>query len=114
MSANTPEAVEACHELIVWLVPLLDHFPRSRRFTLGQRLEGGLLEVLEGLVEAAYSRRPGDPLRVANRKLQVVRHVWRACHELGVIPARRYEPGAERMVSIGRQIGGWQRSRAHD
>ncbi|MDG4595359.1 MAG: hypothetical protein P9F75_06650 [Candidatus Contendobacter sp.] len=30
--------------------------PRARRFTLGERLENGLLRLLESLVEAAYSR----------------------------------------------------------
>lgn len=53
---NTPRAIQACHELLVWLIPQLDLFPRARRFTLGERLETGLLRVLEALVEAAYSR----------------------------------------------------------
>jgi hypothetical protein len=53
---TTPQAVQACHELILWLIPRLDKFPRVRRFTLGERLEAILLEVLERLVEAAYSR----------------------------------------------------------
>ncbi|MEI2773732.1 MAG: hypothetical protein ABTR54_11300 [Candidatus Competibacter sp.] len=45
-----PRAVQACHELLVWLIPQLDLFPRARRFTLGERLESGLLRVLEGVV----------------------------------------------------------------
>ena len=27
-----PQAVQACHELLLWLIPQLDTFPRSRRF----------------------------------------------------------------------------------
>lgn len=46
-----PRAVQACHELLAWLIPQLDLFPRARRFTLGERLESGLLRVLEALVE---------------------------------------------------------------
>ena len=57
MAQNTlPKAVQDCHNLLIWLIPLLDHFPRSRRFTLGERLESGLIEILELLVEAAYAR----------------------------------------------------------
>ncbi len=33
---RTPRAVQACHELLAWLIPLLGQFPRSRRFTLGE------------------------------------------------------------------------------
>jgi len=37
--ATVPQAVQSCHELLLWLIPQLDKFPRSRRFTLGERIE---------------------------------------------------------------------------
>ena len=43
MPAPVPQAVQSCHELLLWLIPQLDKFPRSRRFTLGERLVSGLL-----------------------------------------------------------------------
>ncbi len=52
--SNVPQGVQSCHDLLLWLILQLDKFPRSRRFTLGERLETGLLEVLEMLVEPAY------------------------------------------------------------
>jgi len=110
MDQNTPRAVEACHELLLWLIPLLDQFPRSRRFTLGERIEKLLLSVLEGLIQAAYSRDKRDALARANRELEVTRHLWRLCHELRVIPGRRYEHGARLLDDIGRQLGGWLRA----
>ena len=61
-----PKAVQDCHALLIWLIPLLDDFPRNRRFTLGERLESGLLEILECLVEAAYARNKRDMLKRAN------------------------------------------------
>lgn len=39
MKDTTPQAVLACHELLRWLIPHLDKFPRVRRFTLGERPE---------------------------------------------------------------------------
>ena len=95
MAASVPQAVQACHELLLWLIPQLDKFPRSRRFTLGERLEDGLIEVLELLVEAAYSRNKESQLRRANLRLEVVRHLWRLAHELKVIAIRQYEHGAK-------------------
>ncbi|MFZ0256369.1 MAG: diversity-generating retroelement protein Avd [Gammaproteobacteria bacterium] len=110
MANTTPQAVQACHELLLWLIPQLDRFPRARRFTLGERLEGGLIEVLESLVEASYSRSKQDALRQANLRLEVVRHLWRLAHELRVVSTRRYEHGAKLMTEVGRQVGGWLRS----
>lgn len=43
---SLPKAVQDCHQIVVWLIPVLDRFPRSRRFTLGERLESRLLDDL--------------------------------------------------------------------
>jgi hypothetical protein len=110
MKNSTPQAVQACHELLLWLIPHLDKFPRVRRFTLGERLESTLIDVLELLVEAAFSRAKQDALKRANFRLEVARHLWRLAYELQVIPTRRYEHGARLMDDLGRQVGGWLRA----
>ena len=110
MAASVPQAVQSCHDLLLWLIPQLDKFPRSRRFTLGERLETGLLDVLELLVDAAYSRNKETSLKRANLRLEMVRHLWRLAHELKVMATRQYEHGAKLLDDLGRQIGGWLRS----
>ena len=85
----------------------MDQFPRNRRFTLGERIESGLLLVLERLVEAAYSRNRRPMLQQANLQLEVVRHLWRLAEELKVISMNSYGHGAKLMVELGRQVGGW-------
>ena len=92
------------------MIPLLDNFPRNRRFTLGERLEAGLIEILELLVEAAYARSKQDVLKRANLRLAVVRHLWRIAHELKIIPSKRYAHGAKLLDDLGKQIGGWLKS----
>ena len=60
-------------------------FPFSaRRFTLGERLESGLLAVLEECVDAAYSKHKRSQLNAANRRLSSVRHLWRLAYELHI------------------------------
>jgi len=57
MKENTAQAVESCHDVLLWLIPQLDKFPRNRRFTLGDKIEQNLLDVLGLLVEASYTSR---------------------------------------------------------
>jgi hypothetical protein len=33
MPASVPQAVQSCHELLFWLIPQIDKFPRVRRFS---------------------------------------------------------------------------------
>jgi hypothetical protein len=42
MKDTSPQAVQAAHELLLWLIPQIDKVPRVRRFTRGERLESGL------------------------------------------------------------------------
>src|SRR6056297_1421459 len=109
---DTPKAIEDCHALLGWMLPHLDKMPRNRRFTLGSRIEDGLLFVLERLVEAAYSRHYSAALKQANLRLEVVRHLWRLAFENQAVASRSWSHGAELMVALGRQIGGWQKAGA--
>lgn len=70
-----PQAVESCHQLIKWLIPKIDQFPRRRRFTLGERLESHSLMVLEHLVKAAFSTQKTEALEYAGDKLNVLKHL---------------------------------------
>lgn len=105
-----PQAVQDCHALLAWLIPVLDSFPRARRYGLGDRIESALLDVLEALLEAAYSRDKAAALKRANLRLEIARHLWRLCLELRVVAMKRFEQGARLMDGVGRQIGGWLRS----
>ena len=52
---QTPQAIHDCHALLLWIIPQLDKFPRLRRYTLGERIETLLLQVLERLLSASPS-----------------------------------------------------------
>ena len=58
-------ALERVVLFITWLVPVLERFPRSQRFLLGDRLQGLALDLLDLRVEAQYRKAPrAESLRV--------------------------------------------------
>jgi len=70
-------AITRCYDLILWLVPAVDKFPRTRKFTLGGRIEAICLETLEALIEAKYTRGKADILRRVNLRLETLRYLIR-------------------------------------
>ena len=40
--------------MAIWLLPRVQHFPRSSRFVLVDRLIATMLDILEGLIEASH------------------------------------------------------------
>ena len=53
-----------------WLKPAVEKFPRSHKFTLGERIYQGALNVLDGLVEATDSRHATPVLLQVNLRLE--------------------------------------------
>ncbi len=60
-------ALESAYQFLAWLVPTLDQFLRRQKFLLGDRIENTALDVLEGLVEATYTRNRGRILEAVNQ-----------------------------------------------
>ena len=55
-SRTTGPALEKWYQFLRWLSPALEKFPRSNKFTLGDRIYNGALDALDHLIEATYSR----------------------------------------------------------
>ena len=63
-------AVERAYQFLLWLIPTLDKFPRSQKFLLGDRFHALALDVLEGLIEATYTRECREILAWVNLNLE--------------------------------------------
>lgn len=103
-------AVEAMYQFVLWLVPVLDGMPRSQKFLLGDRIQTTAMDVLDHLIEAAYSRERAVLLRRANLGLEKLRFWMRMAKDLKLIDFKRYEHAARSIDDVGRQVGGWLKS----
>ncbi|MGP0057873.1 MAG: diversity-generating retroelement protein Avd [Beijerinckiaceae bacterium] len=111
-SRTTGPAVEAHFRFLLWLVPVVEKFPRSQKFVLGDRIETTALDVLESLVEATYTRDRKGHLSRANLGIEKLRFLFRLSVELHYVDGRRHEHAVRTLDEIGRHVGGWQKS--HD
>lgn len=98
------------YDLLLWVVPVLAKFPRDQRFLLGDRIETGLLDILENLIEARYSREKVGLLKAANLNLEKQRFLFRLSKDLKYLSLKRYKFVSEKLDEIGRLVGGWIKS----
>jgi hypothetical protein len=108
---SVPVVITKHYDLCLWLVPHINKFPRDHRFTLGDRIVGGLYDILEMLLEAAYTGRKREVLLRANLKLEQLRYLIRLSKDLRLLSLQRYEHAAELTDEVGRMLGGWLKSR---
>jgi 23S rRNA-intervening sequence protein len=109
-SKRTGAAVEAHYQFLLWLAPALEKFPRSHKFTTGDRIHGLALDVLESLIEATYTKERLQYLRKANLGIEKLRFLFRLAVDLRLLDRRRYEHAARTLDETGRLIGGWMKS----
>ncbi len=97
------------YDLLLWLIPQAQNFPRKHRFGLAERIQQLALDFQDSLVAAGKSggvaRR--DCLCRADVELEQLR-VWvRLARDLQCLSVRQYEHAARLIGEVGRLLGAW-------
>jgi len=99
-------------DFIAWLLPMSNHFPRSHRHSLTQRLLDSAMDLRERL-EEANMRRSGARrvcLDRADECLAKVRMYLRMTYHLKWVTQGQYFHAAQFTTDIGNLLGGWRKS----
>ena len=62
------------YDFLKWILLKIAKFPRNFRYTFGERLENLLLNIMELLIEAKYTKERRSLLQKANLQLEILRH----------------------------------------
>ncbi len=82
--------VGKAYDFVLWLLPKVEKFSRSFRFSVGDRLVSQGLDLLLLLVEAAYSKDKAGLLRDANSKANALRYLLRLSKDLQLLSIDSY------------------------
>ncbi len=98
------------YDLIAYLIPATQSFPKSQRFVLAKRIQDTALDFNDLLILARKVRVDDrrDVLRRADAKLEALRICLRLAMELGFLPFGQYEHASGMLVEVGKLLGGWR------
>ena len=100
-------------DLLSWLLPATNNFPRAHRHTLTRRLLDAAFDLRERIEEANVRQTDRlDRLAEADVALGRVRVYVRIAAKLGWLTAGQYEHVSLMVAEIGRLLGGWQKATA--
>ena len=97
------------YDLILWLYPTVNKFPKSQRFVLGQQIENTLLEILKGIIQTNQESNRLPYFKQISVDLDKLRILIRLSKDLKFISIRQYQFGAEKINEIGKILGGWMK-----
>ena len=98
------------YDLILWMYPLINKFPKKQRFVLGQQLENTLLDILKGIIQANQERNKLETLKQVSIDLDKFRILFRLAKDLRFMSIKQYQFGAEKINEVGKILGGWMKS----
>ncbi len=101
------------YDLVAWLLPVTQNFPRSHRFVITQRLQNAALNFQELLIEANSQRGAlrSEKLNTADVELRKVRLYLRLIQKWDWIKEGQYRHVSAMVAEIGRLLGGWKKSK---
>jgi hypothetical protein len=97
------------YDLLLWLLPRCEKFPKAQRFVLTKRLEDAALDFQESLFDANSRRGVArqERLEAADAHLNKVRLYLRMVFEWRWLTAGQYEHVSRMIAEIGKLLGGW-------
>jgi four helix bundle protein len=102
--------LEKTYELILWLYPTVNKFPKSQRFVLGQRIENGVLKIVEEIIEMRVMIGKEEKLKQLQKistEMDKTRMLIRISKDLKFIKTSQYIFATEKINEMGKMLGGW-------
>lgn len=109
---NEIPAVTKLYDIILWLIPQVEKIPRDYKFTVGDRIINVLLDSLETLIEAVYSKDKQHLLRRLNLQLEKLRYLIRLSKDLRCLSIKKYEYISNEINELGKMTGGWMKAQS--
>ena len=111
--ANKTEMVifTQTYDLLKWLLPQCEDFPKIQRFGVTQRVQNVAMDFAEAIyaANAQHSQFRLDHLRRADAHLNSLRMYLRLAHDWGWLKSAQYQHVGRMVAEIGKLLGGWIR-----
>jgi len=97
------------YDLLQWLLPKSERFPKAQRFVLTKRLQDAALDFQETifLANANEGRTRESHLRTADAHLNKLRLYLRLAHQWEWLNASQDAHVSRMVAEVGRLLGGW-------
>jgi hypothetical protein len=100
------------HDMLSWLVPHLEHWPRPQRFFLARQALESATQFYRLLLRARKVQGESrcQTLLEADVELETLKALLRLGQERRYMSIGQYEHVSAMVMEIGRQLGGWRAS----
>ena len=103
---NNLKLYKETYDFLLWLYPEIKKFPKSEKYTLGERLKNTTESLLLNIVLANKNYSKKEYLKKADLDLELLKILIRLLKDLKVIGFRKYEVASKKIDDLGNLLGG--------
>ena len=109
---HNPSIIQKTYKFYLLLYSYTKSFPKKDRFTLGQKCENLVLEILESLLSANAKRDEKKMLylKEIDIKLKMAQMIIRLACDVHALEEKKYLILSSSLEELGRMLGGWIKS----
>lgn len=93
--------------MIAYGYPALAQFPKSEKFALVVDIKRCMHTIMERVIEASKKYYKKTTLQDLDVELTKLKAYLRLAHDLKFLSTKKYEIWSEKVIEIGRMLGGW-------
>ena len=109
MNESYPIIVKT-YELSLWYIKKIEKFPKNHRFTLGDKIQNEMIELLLIYTDTIYSKNKKELLNKANRSIEKLRILTKLLCDLNILSNDNKRFVITKLNEIGAMSGGWIKS----
>jgi len=95
------------YDLILYAFPIVNRFPKSQRFVLGQEIQNLMITILRLIIQANKEKNKSFTFFKIDVALEELRVLVRLAKDLKFIDVKKYGNISEKISEVGRLLGGW-------
>ncbi|PHS30907.1 MAG: hypothetical protein COA92_09120 [Sulfurovum sp.] len=109
MNENYPIIVKS-YSLSLWYIKKIEKLPKNHRYTLGEKIQHSLIELLMTLSDTIYSKDKANLLLRANQEIERLRLLTKLLKDLSILSSDNHRFIISALNEIGQMIGGWKKT----
>jgi hypothetical protein len=100
---------KACYDLLMDLYSMARDFKREYKYTIGQEMKNGAMQMVLFVFKANSSQDKEPALNELNDRFETLKLLIRLCVDLHLLSPTQHAKLWEKMEDIGRQLTGWRK-----
>jgi four helix bundle protein len=94
------------YDFLLWIYPVIKKFPKSEKYTLGEKIKNCILDLLENIIYFCKNKNKLKYLQKIDLNLEKLRIFIRIGKDLNIISFKKYDFAEKQITDIGLLIGG--------